>query len=179
MANDFLEESLAVLARTPAVLNALLRGLPEAWTAATEGQGTWSPYDVVGHLIHGEKTNWMLRVAIILEQGAAKAFEPFDREAMRSEPSPKSLAALLDEFTTLRQGNLARLRSVGLKLADLELTGVHPELGTVTLRQLIATWTAHDLSHLVQVNRVMARRYRHEVGPWEAYLSVMKQGPGL
>ncbi|MEO8370225.1 MAG: DinB family protein [Candidatus Solibacter sp.] len=174
MSNVFLEESLAVLARTPVVLNALLRDLPEAWTAATEGEGTWSPYDVAGHLIHAEKTDWMPRLATILEHGPARPFEPFDREAMFGGPETKSLPALLDEFDALRSGNLARLRALALRPEQLDLQGTHPALGTVTVRQLLATWTAHDLGHILQVARVMARRYRQEVGPWAEYLSVMK-----
>ena len=174
MSHVFLEESSSVLARTPAVLTALLRDLPEAWTLATEGEGTWSPYDVVGHLIHAEETDWMPRLAIILEHGPARPFEPFDREAMFDGSEPKSLPALLDEFAGLRSRNLVRLRALNLQPEHLELRGTHPALGTVTLRQLLATWTAHDLGHLVQVSRVMARRYQQEVGPWAAYLSVMK-----
>ena len=163
-----------MLARTPDVLNALLRDLPAGWTLATEGAGTWSPVDVVGHLIHCEKTDWMPRLAIILEHGPARPFDPFDREAAVGRAGSESLPALLDEFRELRQANLARLRAMNLQPEHLELLGMHPELGSVTLRQLVATWTAHDLAHLVQVSRVMARRYRDEVGPWAAYLSVMK-----
>jgi hypothetical protein len=174
MSGSFLEESLAVLARTPATLDTLLRGLPEAWTAATEGPGKWSPYTVVGHLIHGEKTDWMPRVAIILKDGPNRPFDPFDREAQSRESDGKSLSTLLDEFTALRRENLARLRALNLQPAQLELQGTHPALGPVTLRQLLATWTAHDLDHILQVSRVMAKRYRQEVGPWAEYLSVMK-----
>jgi hypothetical protein len=170
MAAPFFEECLAVLARTPFTLNALLRGLPDAWTEATEGPGTWSPYVVVGHLIHGEKTDWMPRVVTILEHGPARAFEPFEREAqLHGEP----LAALLDEFIELRRTNLEKLRGLDLRPAQLELQGTHPAFGPVTLRQLLATWTAHDLAHILQVSRTMARRYRTEVGPWAEYLSVM------
>lgn len=174
MAVSFLEESLAVLTRTPATLDALLRDLPEEWTAATEGPGTWSPYVVIGHLIHGEKADWMPRVAILLEHGTSRAFDSFDREAQFVESEGKSLSALLDEFAALRRGNLAQLRELNLKAEQLELLGRHPAFGPVSLRQLLATWTAHDLAHIVQVSRVMARRYQEEVGPWGAYLSVMK-----
>ncbi len=166
----FLNECLAVLTRTPAVLDALLRDLPEAWTSATEGEGTWSPYVVIGHLIHGERADWMPRVEIILQHGPQRPFDPFDRESQSSGPLP----ALLDEFRALRQANLGRLRALNLQPAQLDLVGTHPALGTVTLRQLLATCTAHDLSHLVQINRVMAKRYRRDVGPWAEYLSVMK-----
>jgi hypothetical protein len=174
MTAPFLEECLSVLTRTPATLDALLRDLPEAWTAATEGPGTWSPYVVIGHLVHGEKADWMPRLAIILEHGPGRPFDSFDREAQFSESQGRSLSSLLDEFSTLRRDGLTRLRALDLQPAQLELRGTHPTLGPVTARQLLATWTAHDLAHLVQVSRVMARRYQQEVGPWAEYLSVMK-----
>lgn len=174
MAEPFLEECLAVLVRTPAALDALLRGLPESWTASTEGFGTWSPYVVVGHLVHGEKTDWMPRLAIILEHGENRAFDSFDREAQFRDSEGKSLEMLLDEFNELRRDNLARLRGLNLQPGQLELKGTHPALGSVTLRQLLATWAAHDLAHILQVSRVMAKRYRSEVGPWAEFLSVMK-----
>jgi hypothetical protein len=170
----FLEECLSVLTHTPGTLDAMLRGLPEAWTTATEGPGTWSPYDVVGHLIHGERTDWMARLAIILEHGATRAFDPFDREAQFRESSGKSLAVLLGEFGVLRGENLAHLRALNLQPAQLELQGLHPALGAVTVRQLLATWTAHDLAHILQISRVMAKRYKQEVGPWAKQMSVMK-----
>jgi len=174
MAAPFLEECLAVLTRTPATLDAMLRDLPDAWTTATEGTGTWSPYDVIGHLIHGERTDWMPRLEIILEHGTSRPFDPFDREAQFRESAAKSLPTLLDEFSALRRDNLTRLRSLDLQPAQLELKGTHPGLGPVTVRQLIATWTAHDLAHILQVSRTMAKRYKQEVGPWAQYLSVMK-----
>jgi hypothetical protein len=170
----FLEECLPVLTRTPATLDALLRDLPEAWTAATEGPGTWSPYDVVGHLIHGERADWMPRLAIILEHGPSRPFDPFDREAQFRDNGGKPLPVLLDEFGALRRDNLERLRALNLQPAQLDLRGTHPALGAVTLRQLLATWTAHDLAHILQVSRVMAKRYQRDVGPWAEYLSVMK-----
>jgi DinB superfamily len=163
-----------VLTRTPATLDALLRDLPEAWTATSEGPGTWSPYVVVGHLIHGERADWMARLAIVLTHGPSRTFDPFDREAQFRESLGKSLSALLDEFSALRRDNLARLRELNLQPAQLELKGTHPGLGPVTVRQLLATWTAHDLAHILQVSRVMAKRYKSEVGPWAEYLSVMK-----
>jgi hypothetical protein len=174
MADPFLEESVSILTRTPAALDALLRNLPEAWTSATEGPGTWSPYVVVGHLIHGERADWMPRLAIILKHGRARPFDPFDREAQFRESQGKSLSALLDEFSALRRDNLERLRGLGLRPEHLDMQGTHPSLGPVTVRQLLATWTAHDLAHILQVSRVMARRYREEVGPWAQYLSVMQ-----
>jgi hypothetical protein len=173
MATDFLAESLAILARTPATLDALLRDLPEVWTAATEGPGTWSPYVVIGHLIHCEKADWMPRLAIILEHGESRPFDRFDREAQFAEPADRPLSALLDEFADLRRDNLAMLRGLALQPEQLEVKGMHPDLGPVTVRQLLATWTAHDLAHILQVSRVMAKRYKLEVGPWAQYLSVM------
>ena len=177
MTAPFLEECLSVLTRTPATLDTLLRGLPETLTAATDGPGSWNPRDVVGHLIQGERADWMPRLAMILEHGLSRAFEPFDREAQFREGPGKPLQAfedLLDEFTALRLHNLVHLRALNLQPSQLELRGTHPEFGPVTLRQLLATWTAHDLAHNLQVSRVMARRYRQEVGPWAEYLSVMK-----
>jgi hypothetical protein len=174
MADAFVEECLSVLTRTPAVLDAALRGLPDVWTAATEGLGTWSPYVVVGHLIHCEEADWMPRLAIILEHGPARPFDVFDREAQFRDSRGKVLAQLLDNFSGLRRDNVARLRALDLEPAQLELSGTHPDLGPVTVRQLLATWTAHDLAHIVQISRVMARRWKNEVGPWAAYLSVMK-----
>jgi len=170
----FLGECLAVLTRTPATLDAMLRGLPEQWTAATEGPATWSPYAVIGHLIHGEKTDWMPRVMIILEHGPDRPFEPFDREAQFCDSQGKPISELLDEFSKRRRDNLARLRSLDLQEAQLELAGTHPGLGRVTLRQLLSAWTAHDLAHILQVSRVMAKRLKEEVGPWAEYLSVMR-----
>lgn len=173
MAAQFLEESISVLERTPATLDAILRDLPDAWTLADEGPGTWSPYVVIGHLIHGEKADWMPRLEIILEHGETRPFERFDREAQFLESRGMALSRLLDEFAGLRRDNLARLRMLDLQPGQLELKGTHPDLGAVTVRQLLATWTAHDLGHIVQVSRVMAKRYKQEVGPWAEYLSVM------
>jgi len=174
MPAPFVEECLSVLTRTPVMLDTLLRDLPEVLTGATEGLGTWSPYLVIAHLIFADKTDWMPRLAIILEHGADRTFEPFDHEGQFRQMNGQSLPALLDEFKALRQENATRLRAMNLTPEQLELNGRHPALGLVTARQLIATWTAHDLGHIVQINRVMARRYESEVGPWVAYLSVMK-----
>ena len=171
---DFnLEQGTAVLERTPHVLRAMLDGLPPVWTDATEGGETWSPYVVVGHLIHGERTDWIPRARIILAQGDDRRFTPYDRFAQFEESKGKTLAALLDEFARLRADNLATLAGWQLGDAHLALQGVHPEFGAVTLRQLLATWVAHDLGHLAQVARVMARQYRDTIGPWRAYLSIM------
>lgn len=174
MGDVFVEECVAVLSRTPGSFDALLRNLPEGWTLATEGEGTWSPYVVIGHLIHGEKADWVPRLEVILEDGPGRTFEPFDREAQFRDSAGRPLAELLDEFAARRGANVARLRALDLQAADLAREGRHPALGLVTARQLLATWTAHDLTHLVQVGRVMARRFRTEVGPWAEYLSVMK-----
>ena len=174
MSAAFVDECISVLSRTPATLNVLLRDLPEPWITATEGPGTWSPYDVIGHLIHGEQTDWMVRLHIILEQGPSRPFDKFDREAQFRDSEGKSLATLLDEFIALRAGNLDRLRALNLQPSQLELLGTHPTFGPVTLRQLLATWVGHDLTHLVQVSRVMAKRYREAVGPWTEFLLVMQ-----
>jgi hypothetical protein len=170
----FLDESIALLERVPLVFDALLRDLPQPWILATEGPNTWSPYDVVGHLVHAERADWMPRLLIILEHGASRPFDPFDREAQFRESAGKTLPALLDEFSALRRANLTCLRGLNLQPDQLAMEGTHPSLGSVTVRQLLATWTAHDLTHLVQVSRVMAKRYKDEVGPWAQYLSVVR-----
>jgi len=169
-----LDDSIALLARTPAVLNALLRDLPETWTMRNEGERTWSTYDVVGHLIHGERTDWMPRARRILEFGESRAFEPFDRWAQERESEGKSLGQLLDEFARLRSENLAALRSLNLQPKDFARRGRHLALGMVTLSELLATWAAHDLTHLHQISRVMAHQYREAVGPWTKFLGVMQ-----
>lgn len=168
-----LEHTIAVLARTPAALNALLRDLPEEWTLGNEGDKTWSAFDVVGHLIHGERTDWMPRVRRILESGDSRAFDPFDRWAQERESQGKTLPQLLDEFAHLRSGNLNALRSLNLRPEDFSKRGLHPALGVVTLSELLATWAVHDLTHLHQISRVMAHQYREAVGPWRAFLGVM------
>ena len=171
---DFdLTAGVAVLERTPRTLRAMLAGLPAAWTDATEGPDTWSAFDVVGHLIHGERTDWIPRARMILEQGRSRPFDQFDRFAQFRDSAGKSLAELLDEFARLRAESLATLRSWKLTDAQLSLEGEHPTFGAVTLRQLLATWTAHDVSHLAQIARVMAKQYRAAVGPWRAYLPIM------
>jgi hypothetical protein len=162
-----------ILERTPATLRALLAGLPSDWTDATEGPDTWSPYDVVGHLIHGEHTDWIPRARIILEQGTNRRFEPFDRFAQFRDSEGKSLAELLDEFERLRAESLTTLAGWRVTDAQLSLEGEHPTFGAVTLRQLLSTWAAHDLSHLAQISRVMAKQYRDAVGPWRAFLPIM------
>jgi hypothetical protein len=173
-----MEEATAILLRTPAALDALLRGLPDGWIAANEGGDTWSPFDVIGHLIHGERTDWMPRARISLEHGDARTFEKFDRFAQFDATKGRTLPSLLDEFAALRRDNLQQLTSLGITDADLRRRGRHPELGAVTLGQLLATWVAHDLDHVVQVSRVLARQYADEVGPWRAYLRIISGTQG-
>jgi hypothetical protein len=168
-----LVDGIAILERTPGTMRALLGGLPPAWTDATEGPDTWSPYIILGHLIHGERTDWIPRAKIILAQAEDRSFTPYDRFAQLRESKGKTLAELLDEFEYLRTGNVATLAEWHLNDDQLELDGVHPDFGPVTLRQLLATWVAHDLGHIAQTARVMAKQYREEVGPWRVYLPVM------
>jgi hypothetical protein len=168
-----LDQATAVLRRTPQAMRSLLSGLPSPWIEGNEGPETWSPFDVIGHLIHGERTDWIPRARVILAQGDSVRFEPFDRFAQFRESAGKSLADLLDEFEALRAGNLVTLESWTLSGAQLALEGEHPAFGRVTLRQLLATWVAHDLGHIAQAARVMAKQYREEVGPWREYLPVL------
>jgi hypothetical protein len=174
MNNDLpvLDDLIALLDRTPSTLTALLDGLPEIWVTATEGDGTWSPFDVVGHLIHGERTDWIPRARHILA-GETRPFEPFDREAQVIESRDKSIGELLATFAHLRRRNLETLRGFTLTGDDLSLSGLHPELGEVTLGQLLATWVVHDLDHVGQVARTMAKVNANTVGPWAAYLSIL------
>ncbi len=169
-----LEETISLLARAPKTLDALLRDLPDAWTLGNEGEGTWSPAGVVGHLIHCERTDWMPRARRVLEFGETRAFEPFDRRGHERETAGKPLGTLLDEFARLRAENLGQLRALSLSPEDLQKRGLHPSLGAVTLSQLLATWAAHDLTHLHQISRVMAHQYREAVGPWSRYLGVLQ-----
>jgi hypothetical protein len=169
-----LREAIALLTRTPATLDALLRDLPRPWLMATEGPDTWSPFDIVGHLIHGEHSDWIPRAQRILQHGESRAFEPFDRFAQFEESRGKSLPQLLDEFATARAESLRALESLNLAEEDLDRLGRHPEFGPVTLRQLLATWVAHDLDHVMQVSRVLGSRYRDDVGPWRAYLRIAR-----
>ncbi len=169
-----LQHTISLLTRTPAALHALLRDLPEAWTLQNEGENTWSVFGVVGHLIYGERVNWMPRARTILQFGEAQAFEPFDRWAFVSASKGKSLQQLLDEFSLLRSENLNELRALNLRQQELELRGQHPSLGVVTLSELLAAWAAHDLTHLHQITRIMAYQYREAVGPWIRNLGVMQ-----
>ncbi len=163
----------ALLARTPAVLNALLTDLPDNWIDATEGEGTWSPWGVVAHLNHCERTDWMPRLEIILKDGPSRTFDAFDMEAHFAESAGKTMSTLLEEFTSLRQANLSRLNSLALTPAQLQLEGTHPVLGRVTLANLISTWTVHDLTHINQICRTLARQNQQAVGPWAKYLSIL------
>jgi len=169
-----LDLAMEILRRTPGTLRALLTDLPEAWAQSNAGVDTWSAYDVIGHLIHGERTDWIPRARIILTKGEAHPFEPFDRFAMFQESQGKSLNELLDTFESERAGCLSILQSFQLSTSDLKKTGIHPELGLVTLEQLLSTWVVHDLSHIAQIAEVMARQYREGVGPWRAYLPVVQ-----
>jgi hypothetical protein len=169
-----LPDAIALLARTPAALDSLLRGLPDIWVHSSEGKDSWSAFDILGHLIFGERTDWMPRVHIILEHGEKRPFDPFDRFAQFTESKGKSLAQLLDEFTRLRKENLEVLRGLNLQPKDLARRGTHPEQGSVTMSELLAAWTVHDLTHLHQLSRVMARQYREAVGSWSAYLGVLR-----
>jgi hypothetical protein len=169
---DF-DQALPVLERTPGVLRAWLPGLADAWLLGDEGADTFTPIDVLGHLIHGERTDWIPRARRILEQGTSVPFDPFDRFAHRRLVAGRGAGELIEEFGVLRAANLATLRAWELDGARLDLRGRHPELGEVTLRQLLATWVAHDLGHLAQIARVMAKQYRDGVGPWYAYLPVL------
>jgi hypothetical protein len=168
-----LQQTLSLLSRTPPALDALLRDLPEAWTSADEGPNTWSAFNVIGHLIDGERVNWIPRAKMILQHGENQTFEVFDRLGHLRESQGRSLPQLLDEFSQLRSVNLDELRSWNLTLDDLERRGRHPAFGVVTLSQLLAAWTVHDMTHLHQISRVLAYQYRDAVGPWSEYLGVL------
>lgn len=170
-----LDDSIKILGKTPDVLKSLLSDLPESWTRQNEGGDSWSTFDIAGHLVHGEKTDWILRARTILEHGREKPFEPFDRFAQFEDSDGKSLNELLDEFEDLRKQNLEILNDLNLQDEDLKLEGVHPELGIVTLEQLLATWVVHDLGHLRQITRILAKNYKEEIGAWQQYLPVVDE----
>ena len=174
MADHNLMNTTALLARTPATLDALLRDLPEVWTLTNEGENTFSAFDVLGHLIHGERTDWMPRAKRILQFGETRPFDSFDRMGHVRESQGKSLPELLDEFARLRSENLGELRILNLRPEDFDRRGKHPSLGVVTLSQLLATWVTHDLTHLHQISRIIAHQYRETVGPWSRYLGVLQ-----
>ena len=169
-----LQHTIALLTRTPAALNALLRDLPETWTLRNEGENTWSAFDVVAHLIDAERTNWIPRARRILQLGETQPFESFDRGGHVRESQGKSLGQLLDEFARVRSESLSGLRALNLRPEDFERRGRHPVLGAVTLSELLATWAAHDLTHLHQISRIMAHQYRKAVGPWSKFLGVLQ-----
>ena len=168
-----LERSIEVLSRTPAVLRAMLGGVSESWTHANYGTDTFSPFDVVGHLIHGERADWMVRLRWIREKGPREPFPPFDRFAQRRESRGKTLAQLLDEFERLRRASLDELCALRLTREDFDLPGLHPTLGAVRLRELLATWVVHDLNHVAQIAKAMAHQYKDEVGAWRAFLPIL------
>ena len=171
-------DAAAILERTPAMLDAWLRRLPDSWIHAHEGGDTWSAFDIVGHLIHGEHTDWIPRLRRIIESGPSRPFDSFDRTAMFDQSEGKTLGELLDAFAAARAQSLRDLSELSLRDADLDREGRHPQLGSVTLRQLLATWVAHDLDHVSQIARVLAHQYAGEVGPWRAYLRVISGQPG-
>jgi len=169
-----LDYTISLLTHTPAALNALLRDLPEIWTLRNEGEKTWSAFDVVGHLNYAERANWIPRAKSILQFGETRAFDPFDREGQAREIQGKSLGQLLDEFARLRSENITELRALNLQPKDIERRGLHPSLGVITLSELLATWAAHDLTHLHQISRIMAHQYQDTVGPFSRFLGVLK-----
>lgn len=168
-----IQKSIEILSRTPAVIEALLKGVSSDWTNTNEGPETWSPYDIVGHLIHGEKTDWIPRMELILSDKSNKTFQPFDRFAQFEESKGKTLEQLLNTFKELRIQNITILQSKQITSSDLKKTGTHPAFGTVTLEQLLSCWVAHDLGHIAQISRVMAKQYKEAVGPWRQYLPVL------
>jgi len=169
-----INNAISILERTPGVIKTLLKDLPVEWTQENEGENTWSPFDVVGHLIHGEKTDWLIRAEIILSETGEK-FEVFDRFAQFENSKGKSLNQLLNEFEQMRNENLDKLKAMDLSDSNLALEGIHPGLGRVNLKQLLSTWVSHDLSHISQITRVMAKQYKDEVGPWKEYMGILKK----
>ena len=169
-----INKAIEILQRTPSVIETLLSGLSDDWTMNNEGENTWSPYDVLGHLIHGEKTDWIPRTKIILSDAEDKTFEPFDRFAQERESQSKTITDLLQEFKTLRAENMRELKSLKIDTQTLQKKGIHPELGEATLRELLSAWVVHDLGHISQITRVMAKQYSSEVGVWTAYLGILK-----
>lgn len=170
-----IEKSIEILTKTPSILETMLNGLSEEWLRNNEGENTWSPYDIVGHLIHGEKTDWIPRAKIMLSNSENKTFEPFDRFAQMNVTKEGTIAELLGEFKAMRAKNINELNSLQIEVADLAKKGIHPELGNVNLKQLLSTWVVHDLGHISQISRVMAKQYKAEVGPWKEYLGILKR----
>lgn len=170
-----IKQSIEILERTPLVLETLLRNLSDDWVQNSEGENTWSPFDIVGHFIHGEKTDWIPRMEIILSDKSEKTFTPFDRFAQFTSSQGKTIDQLLDEFKILRKKNIEILKARNLSSNDLARTGIHPAFGEVTLEQLLSAWTVHDLNHIYQISRVMANQYKINVGPWVEYLRVLRE----
>ncbi|AXG69733.1 DinB superfamily protein [Kordia sp. SMS9] len=170
-----LSKSIEILRQTPETLMTMLSSLSDDWLHNNEGEATWSPHAIVGHLIHGEQTDWIVRAKIILSEGNDKTFEPFDRFAQERDSKGKTIHDLLEKFKALRSQNLNELEKLQIMEGDFSKKGVHPDLGEVTLQQLLATWTVHDLGHIAQIARVMAKQYSDEVGPWSAYLGILKK----
>jgi len=168
-----LPEAIIILERTPNVLSVYLKDLPNNWIMNNEGDDSWSPFDILGHLVHGEKTDWIARAKLILGDQENKTFEPFDRFAQLNDSKGKTINDLLEEFSTLRVQNLVILKTLNIQPEDYTKTGIHPALGTVTLEQLLSVWVAHDLGHIAQISRVMAKQYKGNVGPWKEYLRVV------
>ncbi len=171
-----LTKSLEILERTPFVLRNFLEDLSEEWLYGNEGERTWTPFEVLGHLIEGENTDWMVRLRIILSDDPDKTFEPFDRFAHLNKETNPPVSVLLDEFEALRNQNLAELKALSLNHQDLEKTGIHPEFGSVTVSELLSSWVVHDLGHIAQISRVMAKQYIAEVGPWAKYMRILDEG---
>lgn len=169
------DKALEILKRTPKILKAYLENLSDEWIFCNEGENTWSAFDVVGHLIHGEKTDWIPRLKIVLNDSKSKTFEPYDRFAQFEESKGKTLKQLLEEFSILRNQNLSFLKSLHISEKDFTKKAIHPSLGEVTLKNLLATWVAHDLGHIAQISRVMAKQYKNEVGPWTEYISILNK----
>jgi len=170
-----LHKSIEILHQTPLTLYALLSNLSNEWILQNEGENTWSPFDIIGHLIYGEKTDWMVRIKIILNNTSNTPFKPFDRFAQFKESKNKSIEELLQEFKTLRTENIKQLKALHLNKDHLKMKGYHPEFGEVTLEELLSTWVVHDLGHLAQISRVMAFQYKENVGPWQAYLPIVSK----
>ena len=172
--DNSMQQAIEILARTPEVISQLLRNLSDDWVRLNEGGDTWSPYDVVGHLLHGEQTDWLARIEIILSKQEERKFKPFDRFAQFENSKGKSINELLSAFAIARANNLQKIAAMNISQEDMSKTGIHPAFGTVTLSQLIATWVVHDLNHLAQISRILASRHKEAVGPWVAYLRILK-----
>lgn len=172
-----INKSIEILEKTPAVLQHLLGGISKGWTQNNEGDDTWSPFDVVGHLVHGEKTDWIPRLQLIMQHSDSQTFEPYDRFAQFKLSEGKSMSDLLEEFGSCRKNNISILKGLNLSEEDLKRKAIHPSLGLVTMKQLIAAWVVHDLGHIAQISRVMAKQYQTEIGPWSQYLTIVQRLP--